>query len=645
MDDGDVIRVYARGDSENSFKKVGEFTYTVPANPTAQLKELLQSYLPVEGGVAYITRQGDGMESEPYPVTMDAPFNAETQTYVADYLQITEGEGSSPTNPITVAPGATLADVQGYFPSLITVVSSTGNTLTLGTVGSDYYVIGAGEEMTRIDKSFIDSRWIESYNSGQWRTSHKMSITLPDVVNSGKQDVISQPTGKAYTAYFYIREGDKTTTGTVVTRMEEPRTLNLTAGMVSTEQTLLDLVADLDEAGYAYYLGESETPEEDTLQRMTSLPEAPADQDFVGWVLGEQGAEGKWQPMAALQDTTLEQAGRDALIAEALANRENSGKLALLACPDYASPGYTVDAENYPYIAVPINLYVGYDPDNPENQNPLQLTEGNSDVWKSLKADSTADDAAKTAAQKYLDNLNAGLEENAQRDVASFRNELVFYYKIEGHSNSDTLLQQAGNKEYVEKYTNPYLLEDGTEGTDADYSRLIESVDGTAIGDVLASNEDAEITITEKVVGDDGYGTQRAALVDGHIQPNTGASLANYYDSSAATSSVVRGTEYYQIEYKVKVGTSVYVATRNVKLGYRVGDVDLNGNINGVDAGFITAYVNRTFNAFRDETGAAIPSLYRAVMDIDLNTNSNGVDAGFVSAYVNRTYDIPPMRF
>ena len=108
---------------------------------------------------------------------------------------------------------------------------------------------------------------------------------------------------------------------------------------------------------------------------------------------------------------------------------------------------------------------------------------------------------------------------------------------------------------------------------------------------------------------------------------------------------MVRGTEYYQIEYKVKVGTSVYVATRNVKLGYRVGDVDLNGNINGVDAGFITAYVNRTFNAFRDETGAAIPSLYRAVMDIDLNTNSNGVDAGFVSAYVNRTYDIPPMRF
>ena len=123
---------------------------------------------------------------------------------------------------------------------------------------------------------------------------------------------------------------------------------------------------------------------------------------------------------------------------------------------------------------ISISLYTSYDPEHPENQNPLQLTEGNSDVWKSLKADSTADDAAKTTAQKYLDNLNAGLEENAQRDVTSFRNELVFYYKIEGHSNSDTLLQQAGNKEYVEKYTNPYLLEDGTEGTDADYSRLIE---------------------------------------------------------------------------------------------------------------------------------------------------------------------------
>ena len=638
LQEGDVVRVYARGDSENSFKLVGQFTHEPLLNATAELLSKLQSYLPVEGGVAYITRQGDGMESEPYPITMDKPFGAETQTYIADYLQITQGAGSAPQNPLTVAPGADFESVKAQFPGVIKVVSSTGNALTFGAVGSEYYVMGAGDVATKIDKTYIDTLWSQSYNSGRWKTDHKISIVLPEVVDKEGQAVISQPVGKTYTAYFYIREGDKAATGTVVTRIEEPRTLNLTAGMVSAEQTLLDLVADLDEPGYQYYLGESETPEEGFLKRMTALPEAPADQDFVGWTLGEQTAEGKWQPMAALQDTTLEQDDRDALIAEALANRENSGKLALIACPDYATPGYTVNAENYPYIAVPINLYS-------VEENPLQLTEGNNDVWKSLKPDSEASDAAKTAAQKYLDNLNAELGEDAQRDAASFKDELVFYYKIEGNKNEETLLEQNGNKEYVEKYTNPYLLEDGTEGTEADYSRLIESIAGTAIGDVLAGNEDAEITITEKVLGDDGYGTQRAALVDGHIQPNTGDSLTNYYDSSAATSSVVRGTEYYQIEYKVKVGTSVYVATRNVKLGYRTGDVDLDSNINGVDAGFVTAYVNRAFNAFCDEKGEAIASLYRTVMDIDLDTNANGVDAGFITAYVNRTYDIPPMRF
>ena len=425
--------------------------------------------------------------------------------------------------------------------------------------------------------------------------------------------------------------------------------LHIDAGSLLTNQDLLDLVSSYNSASTTVNTQALVIP-------LTATGTPPQ----VSWTLkksadGNPAADaeeidGNYIPADAEEGTSPTATGW----AEAMKNIPTDGKFYLEAsldinnATDGAGNAISVTNSGNKVAFISISLYTGYDPENPENQNPLQLTEGNSDVWKSLKPDSEAADNAKTAAQKYLDNLNAEnaeLGEDAQRDAASFRNELVFYYKIEGNKNEETLLEQEGKKEYVEKYTNPYLLEDGTEGTEADYSRLIESIAGTAIGDVLAGNEDAEITITEKVLGDDGYGTQRAALVDGHIQPNTGDSLTNYYDSSAATSSVVRGTEYYQIEYKVKVGTSVYVATRNVKLGYRTGDVDLDSNINGVDAGFITAYVNRTFNAFRDETGAAIPSLYRVAMDIDLDTNSNGVDAGFITAYVNRTYDLPPMRF
>ncbi len=424
----------------------------------------------------------------------------------------------------------------------------------------------------------------------------------------------------------------------------EVASLHINAGSLTANQDLLDLVS-------SYMNAETNLNGQDLVIPMVAAGTPPK----VSWTLKKSttGApaadaseiDGNYVPEGAEEGTAPTATGW----AEAMKTIPENGKFYLEAALDveHATDGtnqISVTNSGNKVAFISISLYTSYDPEHPENQNPLQLTEGNSDVWKSLKADSTADDAAKTTAQKYLDNLN-GEPDAVQRDVASFRNDLVFYYKIEGHHNAETLLEQEGNKEYVEKYTNPYLQEDGTEGTDADYSKLIESLSGTAIADVLAANENAEITITEKVVGDDGYGTQRAALVDGHIQPNTGDSLTNYYDSSAAASSVVRGVEYYQIEYKVKVGTSVYVATRNVKLGYRIGDVDLDSNINGVDAGFITAFVNRTFDAFRDENGESILSLSRMAMDIDQDTNSNGVDAGFITAFVNRTYDLPPMRF
>ncbi|MCH5353460.1 MAG: hypothetical protein J1E06_08335, partial [Acutalibacter sp.] len=558
LKNGDIIRVYAMGDNENSFKLVAEFVYEMPANPAGRLRKNLDLYLPVEGGVAYITRQGNGMESDPYPATMDVPFNAEDQVYVASYLQITEGKGSAPGNPIVVLPGENQeADVLAAAPDVITVVSSTGTTLTLGTVGSDHYVEGAGQDLIKIDKDFIDSQWLQSYTDGSWKTTHVMSFILPDVVNQNRQNVIVQPDGGAYTAYFYIMEGTKNETNPegLITKIDPPRTLNLTEGTILSEKDLTNMVEDLNGIdNLTFYLNHSETPEADgKLGIMQNLPEQDLGNElnFLGWQLGEKDGE-NWKPVQAFRDAP-EGDERDALVAELLSTYANSEKYALIACPDYATYGYKVDTESYPYVAVPIKLYsaTATDPNDPNAPaNPLQLTDGNNDLWLH-GADNTS--LAYRELVRRGDITSSTGAEDIQKVIAKYRTDLVFYFNFENYENDV--------KPYINAETNiTSLMVDGEELTG---DRLAQWLSDATVTVEQLNADGTEISIE----------TDSAGTVN-YIEPHHSDTASKYFVFGA---SVTRFIEEYVIRYTVQKDGNVYMVNRKVKLIYRSGDLDANG--------------------------------------------------------------------
>ena len=422
-------------------------------------------------------------------------------------------------------------------------------------------------------------------------------------------------------------------------------TLNVTAGMILNNQSLLDLVKSYTSATATL----SNNTESLPIALKTSGTGANVDWTLKKVSFVNEGTETESVNWTGTGDWTGTVADN---YSEALANvPDGNNGFALVA--DFDETALTeqniTNADPEKKVAfVKIKLYTNYDPDNPENQNPLQLTEGNSDVWKSLKADSTADDAAKTAAQQYLDSVNAALEEGAEaRTVNSYRDELVFYYGTEGYYQTN-----ANNPDYVAKYVDATVDSEGN-AQEADYSGMIATVDGTAIADWLAANPDAEIKVQEVVIGDDGYGSSRAQLytvgegegAQAHIQPNTGAEVTNYFDSTLTTNSTVRGEEYYRIIYTIKVDGELYTAYRDVKLRYETGDVDLSDNINTGDAALIVDKANNVTLPFVDAEGAEIMSLVLQLMDVDMSGNANTGDAALIVDKANDVYTIPPMRF
>ena len=422
-------------------------------------------------------------------------------------------------------------------------------------------------------------------------------------------------------------------------------TLNVTAGMILNNQSLLDLVKSYTSATATL----SNNTESLPIALKTSGTGANVDWTLKKVTFVNEGTETESVNWTGTGDWTGTVADN---YSEALANvPDGNNGFALVA--DFDETALTeqniTNADPEKKVAfVKIKLYTNYDPDNPDNANPLQLTEGNSDVWKSLKADSTADDAAKAAAQQYLDSVNASLGEGAEaRTVNSYRDELVFYYKTEGYYQTNST-----NPDYVAKYVDASVDSEGN-AQEADYSGMIATVDGTAIADWLAANPDAEIKVQEVVIGDDGYGSSRAQLytvgegedAKAHIQPNTGAEASNYYDNTKATSSTVRGEEYYRIIYTIKVDGELYTAYRDVKLRYETGDVDLDDNINTGDAALIVDKANNVTLPFVDESGVEILTLVLQLMDVDMDGNANTGDAALIVDKANDLYTIPPMRF
>lgn len=652
---GETIRVYARGDSELSFHLVAIFEYD-----RSGMVRTLDTVLPVEGGDSYITRQGDGMESDPYPATMDVRFNAEPQVYCQDYLAIESGAGSSLSNCVVVPKDTAVEDAKQYFPKEVKVVSATGSTFILGRAGTNYYVnMGSDTEkkLVRITSEYLDELWAMAYTTdNNWRTTKKLSILLPDVVDKNGEAVISQPNDVEYTAYFHITESDKQSGGTQISRIEEPRHLHLTAGSVNTLAGALALVDDVESV--QFYVGENTEPEDVTLPLIASAAEIPAGDTtaFAGWKL-QQSTDG---------GVTWTDVADDEAAATALGTAGNSVRL--IACAAYSDP-YTMDPDNYQFAIAPVSLYNEYDPDNPELQNPLQLTEGNSALWKEGNLATIRDEKqgreVEPPAHKELTRRTAGGEESG--NYADYRTDVIFFYLQDSYMDTEEL---RGTPQTVKTYIDAgtavesVQLTGGGTLTSTDLDSWTNATAGEAKQTQVWTEAGTGRTLKVEQFNADGttiaiqkYDADTDTELTGetvdYIEPRNTKAQGNYFVSGTA-GSIKRYVEHYIIRYTLTDGKDTYVAERKVKLRYVPGDSSGDARCNSTDVSYTTIYGlggTRPFAATEEEL-AADPTLAAKIAELNTGATEfngdglgNSTDVAPLTQYGLGGSDLPNFRW
>ena len=442
-------------------------------------------------------------------------------------------------------------------------------------------------------------------------------------------------------------------------------TLSLSTGMVLKKADLVNLVKDLESKTFAPKVESGNKMDPIALQKNSGA---------VEWKLVKTTGSGDSIVLGAeVSDTLADDPDFTSGWAKELSKLPTAGGYALTAEFDAAAlQAANIDnPEADKKVAfVEIELY-NNDDTTGEHANPLQLTDGNSDIWNSLgKVDSGATAADKTAAETYLslydDEYKAANDDAGKKAevIAGYRTDLVFYYNIEGYYQTNALMP-----DYVAKYVDPAVDNLGNTQT-ADYTAMIASVDGktgTELNQWLTSN-DVKVEITEEVIGDDGYGkndaqlynltTQATAqnggsyaiadsdLVTGHIQPKSGNDTTDYYNFNEKTSwNIMRGEEYYRITYKITVGDKVYTAYRNVKLRYKTGDVDLDINVNTYDSEMTASQYFGSYTTFIDKNGQTATELLMQLMDVDLDLNANTYDSSQIASAYFGSWTMPAMRF
>lgn len=245
-------------------------------------------------------------------------------------------------------------------------------------------------------------------------------------------------------------------------------------------------------------------------------------------------------------------------------------------------------------------------------KHPVKLTPGNSDLYGG------ATPPTDSIVLKRLGELYPGLSGAAlaERHVLH-KYDLVFYYKYESH----------------DKNVAPYLT-----GTN------IASIDGNGIGDFGAWQSQGENrTFRYQELNTDGSAITRYG---GKIEPHHSDNADDYFTYNAGgEGSITRFVETYRIVYTVTDGEQTYVTSRDVKLRYRVGDVNLDGFTDSTDATFTNAYSQTKAAAFINSDGTINTELCSSVYDFNYDGFSDSTDATFINAFSQSKMDLPKTRF
>ncbi|MCH5353461.1 MAG: hypothetical protein J1E06_08340 [Acutalibacter sp.] len=202
---------------------------------------------------------------------------------------------------------------------------------------------------------------------------------------------------------------------------------------------------------------------------------------------------------------------------------------------------------------VQIKLYNDNDPS--ADANPLQLTDGNSDLWLH-GAEKTS--LAYQELLRRTDITSSTGAEDIQKAIAKYRTDLIFYYNFENYE--DHVKPYADNALAVDNISSLKVVGSDSELKD---TALTTWLDGATVTVKQLTAKGEKIAIT----------TDTAGVVD-YIEPHHSDSASKYF---VFNESVTRFIEEYVIRYTIVKGSEVYVADRKVKLIYRSGDLDANG--------------------------------------------------------------------
>ncbi len=191
----------------------------------------------------------------------------------------------------------------------------------------------------------------------------------------------------------------------------------------------------------------------------------------------------------------------------------------------------------------------------------------------------------------------------------NYKNDLVLYFGTDSYANS----------------VKPYV-----EDEDGSYEKMIGTVEGTAIDTWLAANPARKVVSVEQRTVDYtnlSEGIKAKELSEGeNIEPNSGTGPSTYFQEGV-NGGILRYNELYQIVYTVEdENGNKYVASRNVKLRYRIGDVDISAGFSGNDTDLVRRFMLGQYRPFLDESGNNVMALVNQVMDTDLSNGMSGND-------------------
>lgn len=241
----------------------------------------------------------------------------------------------------------------------------------------------------------------------------------------------------------------------------------------------------------------------------------------------------------------------------------------------------------------------------------MKLKAGNSDLYGGAAAPTDS------IVLKRLGELHPGLSGAALAAThAQHKYDLVFYYKYESHDQDVAAYLTAAN---------------------------VESLNGEAITDLTAWTSAGEgRSFSASELNADGTAITKYG---GKIEPHHSDNASDYFTGTSGESSITRYVEYYKITYTVTDGDQIYVVSRDVKLRYKTGDVNLDGYANSTDATIINAYGLNKATPICNPDGSVHVDLCLMLCDFNYDGYGNSTDATIVNACALNKGVVPLLRF